>query len=341
MQSQKLSDFQRFALSSLVHYDLMMREREGNRVTYGDLGMGAGLGKLISAGQTEGKKISDASLKSKVGTMVGNILSKASPTGALELKRYYKSLVQDENDKSFQNPPPHIKTAIAMLYSKTGDVRQDDALLQEVHQTNEYALSNVFSMIRHKDPKDRELLGKNYEGVWDVIRYSAHQLVTPDRPHEDDPWVIRAALEIGPRDPEQGRMEPWFAIHYRPRGARSFRRSTGSAILINKGHHFSLIGREHDVNAPIYIVAEFVETREDYFQGLVIRRHSKGRLFASRVTFVRSKATKIGDLTDKINVYRETELKERFSADITDLDKCLNDAVNTIANDGKSVLLLG
>lgn len=330
-ETAELSESQRFALVSLIRFDLMMREREGNPITHEKLGHDAGLKELIPAGNS----------RKTPGGIVGDFLSKAGKQGSLKLKQYYEEIAQ-----SLDSPPPHIATAIAMIYDPK-NVPLPNAIDPPIHPiprpqkvSNEYALDDVFSKVRYKEPGLRDLFGQNYSGIWDVIRYSAHRLVD-ETPPDGDPWVVRASLQIGPIDRAQGRMEPWFEINYRPKDERP-RKSTGSVMLVNSGLHFALVGREHDVDAPIYVLAEHLKGEQsNYFRGLVVRRHSTGRFFTSRCAFVRSKAKTLQDLENKINVYRESELKAMFQDDITDLGKCLKEAENdTSADKGKAVLLL-
>jgi hypothetical protein len=329
---EDMSEFQRLALASLINYDLLMREREGNRITYHEIGLAAGLDKLVSVDNP-------TSARAEVSALVSNVVRKAGRKGALELKRYYWKLVRG-GSHAFSNPPPHIEEAIRMLYPTAGDVPVPSGASQDERQ-NPYSLANVFSVIRYKDPELRHLLGRSYAGVWDTIRYSAHQLVSPERHSEADPWVVRAALEIGPIDIARGLKEPWFEVHYQPSGRRNIRKSAGSIILINRGHHFMLMGREYDVDAPFCVIAEFLHAVPDSFGGLELRRHPAGRFIASRVVCVRSKAKTIQELAGKIGIYRESELRAKSSGDFNDLDRCLFDALNLIPNEGKGVLVSG
>src|SRR5580698_10517673 len=85
---------------------------------------------------------------------------------------------------------------------------------------------------------DREAFGRNYAGIWDIVRYSAQ---TSHDAAKNDPTVVRSAVQIGPMDPmdvENGRREPWFLLHYKPHDVRKPRVSTGSVVLLNKGQHF-------------------------------------------------------------------------------------------------------
>src|SRR5262249_44743195 len=149
----------------------------------------------------------------------------------------------------------------------------------------------------------RHLLGENYAGFWDVVRYSK----APHNATDEGPWIVRAAMQVGPIDENSGRKEPWFLIHYRPQDD-ALRQSTGSIMMIDKGHHFCITGVEHDSDAPIYVIAKFVRTKVDFFRGLVIRRHSHGDFVSSRVVFIRRPSAKtIDELEKKINVYREAE----------------------------------
>lgn len=61
-QAEELDDFQRLALSSLIRFDLIMRERQGNPITHAQLGSDAGLGKLVDrTGERGGESRSGAS----------------------------------------------------------------------------------------------------------------------------------------------------------------------------------------------------------------------------------------------------------------------------------------
>jgi hypothetical protein len=141
-------------------------------------------------------------------------------------------------------------------------------------------------------------------------------------------------------DRAKGYNEPWFKMHYRPRGDESVRHTTGSLILIDQGKYFCFFGREQDADAPIYIVARFVRRPQTSFHALVLRLHSHGRMLCSRVSFVRSKAKTLEALNANVDVFRESTTIERFSDEIPNLKQHLEGATNDIPNDGKCVLIL-
>ena len=107
-----------------------------------------------------------------------------------------------------------------------------------------------------------------------------------------------------------------------------------------RGSTFAFFGHEHNTDAPLYIVGKVENTPDPYFSALAMRRHTDGFVFASRATFVRSKATSLEQLEKKIGVRSETSLKEEFSDDILELDACLRMALNDVPNGGKHVLKL-
>src|SRR5215468_3690 len=303
MSSESLSEHERLALAAIIQYYLIRNKKKGTSVSQTILA-----GKVGLNAQT-----------------VNNFLFAASNEGALALKNYFEPLVRGDCDW-FSDPPEHIKSAIDSVYHES--VKKDSD-----------SLNNVLLRTRHTDQQYHNELGEYYSGLWDIIRYSAHDADQYSTSGETDPWVVRAAMEVSPTDVRHGLKEPRFVIHYRPKDDE-LRKSTGAITLINNGQHFCIMGREHDTGAPVFVIAQFFHTRRNRFPGLVFRRHSTGRMFTSRVSFVRSKAKTIQELEEKINVFRESQLRERFGIDIDDLDRCLREAVNDIPNSGKFALLL-
>jgi len=336
-----MNESQRLALVAIVEYRLILLRKKGDpEATQKDIAIEAGLCKVVDREREVllKKPLTDKKVRARAATAIlHNFLATAAVQGSPELKAHFNRLIQELPDFRSQ-APRHIQVAINSVYPELdiegiGDIRtpSDQAVV-----SSEFSWHHVVSSIRHKDQKLLEQLGKYYAGVWDVVRYTARQEDGPD------PWVVRAALEIGPIDAEKGGEEPWFTIHYRPSGMRSpdFLTTTGTILLINGGLDFQLTGYESVAKAPLYVIVRFDGEKVGNFQGLLLRRHTQGRMFASRVSFVRSKAASMGDLTDAIGVYRESKLRGLFSGDITDLDACLDEAVNTTRNNGKGVLLL-
>lgn len=332
--ARTLSLDERTAIVTLIQYHIITAAQNGDPPTHGEIGAAApGLAtyfaaRLDAVGNDPAKRF--AELRKLAAPVVSNVIAKGAQQGASELIDYYRELTK-QSDGPFSNAPRHIQAAMSVLYPQ---------------QEDDFAIETVFSHLRHKDLKDRKILGDNFEGIWDIIRYSAHQVHNRDDqdvnvvPVEGDPWVVRAGMQVGPM--EGAHREPWFRLHYKPRGDGAEPRiATGSLMLINGGAHIHVTGWEHDYRAPIYVIADFVRSpRRDRFVGLVVRRHSKGRMLASRVAFIRSNAKTLEELAPKIDVFRESHVREKFANDINDVKWCLEVAVNRIANGGKAVLLL-
>jgi hypothetical protein len=339
----------RMALATIINYDIGQRHRRKGKLDLAapDLAVKIKLNELVDElpGERDlSDKVRESRIRKRAGEMLQNAAHGTGTKGLTKLKEYYSTAIDDPKQYHFQEAPPHIRAAFEEVYgdkNARSDVSSESTVLatstSAVRPDNEYSTRRVFSMIRHENLADREALGRNYAGIWDIIRYSAQ---TSRDAAKNDPTVVRAAVQIGPMDINNGRNDPWFLLHYKPHDFKMPRISTGSVILLNKGQHFCFFGHEHDTDAPLYIVGKVVNNPDLYFSALVVRRHTDGFVFASRATFVRSKATSLEQLEKKIGVRSETSLKEEFSDDIRELDECLRMAVNYVPNDGKHVLKL-
>jgi hypothetical protein len=339
---RELRQDERAALATLIHYHLMKSNAQGKSLSQAWLGGEVtGLKEFVDAHNAElTTRKADRTSKLTPGKVINNILFKGAEQGSQILKRHYREVIHDRGEVFVQpTPPAYIQAAIELLY-RPDELAPSAELAEQAGEAVRFSLENVFSRIRHKNEEDRQLLGKNYGGIWDVVRYSAHQYDNPTPRDHDDPWVVRSAVQIGPMDRAKGYNEPWFKMHYRPRGDEGVRLTTGSLMLIDQGQYFCFFGREHDADAPIYLVARFVRRPQTSFRALVLRLHSHGRMLCSRVSFVRSRAATLEALNANIDVFRESTVIKRFTDEIPNLKQHLENAINDIPNEGKCVLIL-
>ena len=150
-----------------------------------------------------------------------------------------------------------------------------------------------------------------YSGLWDVVRYSGRT--------GEEPAVVRAAMEIFPREDDRAGGSPTFLIHYNPRSmanTNDFFVTKGTVILsLVGGQHMYFLGREADKRRdPSDIVAHQSRRRPHSFVGIVRRKQEQGQILATRAVFLASEATSISgthcknrDLPAKRNSYANTE----------------------------------
>jgi hypothetical protein len=315
----RLDTNQRFALAAIIQYHFATSRIAGAYLTRQELGMKAGLDALNDQ-LLKSSKPKDGMRTRTAGMLVSSFLDNASETGAFELREFYKRLVFDKSGP-FRDAPPHIVAAIDTVYPEP--------------QVEDFSLASVFSNVRHKDHGDILRFGRAYAGIWNMFRYAAQ--VDRAGAAKAGRSVVRAAMQIGLAD---GRNRgPWFKIHTRSSdGHMSV--VTGSIILVDRGMHFYMAGLSHDSNSLLSIMGQCRPPAVDFFRGIVIQRHSRGSVFASRVSFARSKATSIEDLADKIGIFRESELRTSVSSEIDNIDLCLREAVNGIPSMGKDALFI-
>jgi hypothetical protein len=326
MADEDFGEWARSALGTIINYDRGQSHIHGEHLSFATLCKNAGVDEVIAP-------------SNRAVTAVQNAAYGASDNGLFELKAYYKRAIREADH--FKHVPRHIRVAIEELYGPEASallkperfIVDAEPDVSQVEAENPFSLSYVFSMIRYKEPRDRALLGQYYSGIWDIIRYSAQ---TDEHARKGDPSVVRAAVEVMPIDKEH--KEPWFRLLYRPSGEAVVRESTGSVILVNRGQYFCFFGHERDSDAPLFIVAKFVKGKEDSFHTLVVRRHNRGFVFASRAVFIRSKASDLDKLRNKIGVRRESEVLR--SNDIRRIKHHLKSVQNEIDNYPKGVLTL-
>lgn len=323
--SDRLTELQRLSLAAIIQYHLSVQLRRGHRLTYAELGNMAGLRVLLDKeSETEGRR---GSHKKLLADRVRRIALGVSSRGELQLREFYKRLIVDGRSPFGETLPPHIKAAVDTVFE--GGINSE----------SNYSLQGVFTAIQDMDERDLAHFGEAYSGVWNMIRFSSSVVPyeSEGRP-EHDPWVVRAAMKIGPIDDRSRR--PLFLIDYVSRNRGDVHSITGSIVLINRDRHFLLIGVDHAIMSPLFVISQLSEDRVGFFRALLVQRTSEGKFFASHVSFARSEAKAIEELRDKIGIFRESEFRKKFSSEIHDLDECLRSAVNEIQFGGRGVLKL-
>ncbi|MBI1329505.1 MAG: hypothetical protein GC166_06340 [Alphaproteobacteria bacterium] len=261
-----------------------------------------------------------------------SFLRAGSEMGCHYFYEHLKPIMATEKYWNTQYARPFIQEAIAVAFGfrpKTyAPKRTPEAVFKELTKGEREFLPNM---------------ARDFAGLWDVIRYSAHgdQIAHKSR----NPRVMRAGLKISVPDIE-GEMLP-FEIHYRPGGyGEPIRKSYGSIVSLGRGTQMEFVGWEDQpLRFPLTIWAPQSEKeRPELFVGLVVRFHEKRKsFFASRVLFVRSQAETLEALENKIGMTRYKELREQFRIErpsMTDEDYkgLMSEIVNVIGSAGRSGL---
>jgi hypothetical protein len=251
-----------------------------------------------------------------------NFLQKAAPNASDKIFSYFKNIVTEEN--YYNLAPDYIKQAIRAVY----DVD---------HKHVPTPLEKISSAIVDQTETLLDSISNIYRGCWDVIRYSGQSLVARK------PYVIRAALEVYPRDGERKGALPAFCIHYRPLSkmvTKDFFVVDGCVMPLMGGHHMYFFGRELESDYPLDIVANQSRQAVTSFEGIVKRKQESGQILVSRVMFLRSKQQNIKDLTPKVGTFLETEFKDDCKDEIHNIESILKSVRNYVPDRGKGCLLL-
>jgi hypothetical protein len=285
-----------------------------------------------------GLRFSDASAKDQSRKNFSNFLQSASDRMAGNIYDFYKREVA--NERFVRSAPIYIQKAVELAYGYVlPDGPKDDFLHDVVSQIADRKAETTTSTIDFL-----ENLSVSFSGIWDVVRYSARD--EPNAPSAPEGFLMRLAMEIEPRG-APGHF-PRFTVRYRPgveADSTAYRISKGIVMSIGGGAHMLFFGYEEFSKYPLLIIANQERRNSKHlgsFTGLVLRRHEKGHIIAARVFFCRSVAKSLDELTSKIDMYSESELRESFADEHPKIkfDKLVDAIVNKVGNAGKSALWL-
>ena len=235
---------------------------------------------------------------------------------------FFKNWLTAEKNKEYLNSPVLIQRAAETVY-KLGSER----------------VGNIIRNLADNRPEAVKIFNKNYSGVYDVWRYSAHQAseFKPVRGHGGvlNYWVTRAALQIFPApSPKQ---YPRFEIRYRackrtdaPRDANTVE---GEVVVIQRYMYF--FGYEHGTGYPLVIVAKHNAQVSTTFKGIVVRNNvNSGTMFGSRVTFIKNVgAVNLKELDDECYIELDKDVEEKIKS-------FRNDMLNDVEYEGRGGLRL-
>ena len=332
-----LSKERREALMMLAHYYLA-RNKDGGSTKSGEkkpLSRTAWFDKLYAANPKwkAAAKGKDAALRElDARKQFYNFLNAASVQASVYV---YKDLEK----KMLQ---PGFYKSVAPVVQQAIDIAFEQAIARGRPRS---ATSETIRRITQEGEHVAGALLSEFGGLWDVIRFSAHG----DQDHfkSHDPRVMRAVLQIRGDDGAED-AQPEFEIRYRPGKLvpdDTFEVSKGLVFVLGQGAHLLFFGWEDGSKYPLLIFAtrDNGEKNKPIFFGLVIRRHEKGHIFASRVMFLRSGAKHLDELVPAIGMHRQSALLEALKKEhpkIQDFDTLLSIIVNTIGSEGRSGLWL-
>src|SRR5215475_10908520 len=265
---------------------------------------------------------------------LNNLMNLASTGQVDEIFYYFKDKVLPARDGSFlKDAPELVRYAVEDVFG-----------LKRPENTS---ITSIFSHVSNENATDLDDISKLYKGIWHCFRYSAH--VQPELRARElpggkiDALVVRASMEVRPRDPSQNRDHPSFEIHYRPRvhsGSQDFYTVVGTILSLGHRAHLQFIGHELVSEYPLFIITSQPRKRVSTFNGFVTRKHEQGQIFTAKVTFVEAvKADSLKDLDDVIGVYYESELVEAVKDEIENINSILKSVVNYVPYGGKSGLV--
>lgn len=205
--------------------------------------------------------------------------------------------------------------------------------------------TNAFQECANKDPDQRRRLFDTYVGTYTMYRYAASINVQPVSPQVEEynpaierdnikARVVRAAMTIF-RDGSS----PWpsFQIYYVPRRPPGDVEPIPSVEgnLIPIGDHVYYVGTDKSFMVPLIMVTEKVAMlMNNVIEGIMLRRHERNRIFASRVVMIKRENTTFREECSKTGLLREGELDDEFSSV---KDRILNEVEQL----GKAALILG
>ena len=197
-----------------------------------------------------------------------------------------------------------------------------------------------------------------YAGVWHVIRYSAYAAGGEEpEPHPVSGWnaqTVLTALEIRKPDPAKGERDPTFTVLYQPWSAtgtpyngnskdKKPRVVKGIVLTVGDGGHLFFLGVSDGANGyPLCIIAPR-QPGDTSFPCLVLRKHERGPIFASRAMVVRAKTgADLESLKEDVGVYRESHLIRllRTKWKVRDIEEILRKVRNVVPYGGKHCLWL-
>ena len=265
-----------------------------------------------------------------------NFLRSGAPKAAEYFYEYFKPL-----RGRFSKAPDFVQHMYGIFYGEMTEQSSGDASMKSI-------IGKITEDAINKDGTI-EKIATSYAGRFDVLRYSAH-LRQPDKKRPPDPRIMRAALEIFA--PVRDNNLPTFEIRYRPHSLDDkdgYFGSQGTVYPLGTGEHLLFLGWEDPSKYPLVIVAKLERQpagrkKAGLFQGLVIRRHEFGHIFASRVLFVRSPAPSLDAMSrrKKIGMFYRSDILARLAKESprVPFSSLLNRIVNVVGAGGFSGLWL-
>lgn len=302
---------QRLALLAIGNYYLLTNQLTRTRLT-----------------ELVGFDLADPEVSKSARKWVDNFFQQAAEGGSDKIYEFLRGRVA--NNGYYETAPQHIKAAIEEAYNFRTEIDHSPAAA---------SLGEIISSLTDKTRLNS--VSEVYSGIWDVVRYAGRI--------GEEPFVVRAAMEIFPRDDSGTDGFPKFLVYYKPGSLMATLdhfEVEGAIIPLAGGQHMYFLGRETDSDYPLDIVAHQVRRPRpqtpplQLFLGIVRRRQEQGQVLAARVVFLRSRCTNIEELSSKIGTLTEAEFVNKYREEWPNIDEILRLAINKPPRDGKGCLLL-
>jgi hypothetical protein len=177
-----------------------------------------------------------------------NFLTAAAEKGTDKIRDKFSDLVA--NEIYYIGAPAHVQVAIRECFGYSPDAAPENA-----------DFPKVLAGVADYDERILRTISDFYEGVWHIIRYSAHVEHLDLKALPDgtlDAWVVRAGMQVFPRATAHGRNLPTFRVHYRPKRLvdnNDFFHTEGVLASIGEGQHLQFVGKEYNTGYPLIITA--------------------------------------------------------------------------------------
>ena len=241
-----------------------------------------------------------------------------------KISNYFQGWLDGNNGAEYLNSPIFIQRAAETVYPL---------------QFGSERIGNIMRRLADDKPEAVKLFNRNYVGVYDLWRHSAHQDAR-FKPllHANGTksyWVSHAALQIFPAP--SAKRYPRFQIRYRAcKRTDAWRPANtieGEVVVIHQYMYF--LGAERSSGYPLMIVANYNAEVSNTFKGIALRNNVNSHsMFAARVTFIKnSKAKAIEDLDADCYVELDTDIADK-------IESFRYDIINNVDFDGRGGLVL-
>lgn len=241
------------------------------------------------------------------------------------------------NEQKFGTSPDYIKAAIKVAFSFTprglqADSGEIEGIMQRLASQHEGRIKQF-----NETMPDTYLFYRYAAHIDDHYRRAIeghdHSIGTSNADNTGPrPHIVKASIKI--TRPLINSKFPYFELHYRPSTDVTINTAIGSVILIDGAKHMLFFGEDQRTNYPLYIMANYTPQSAGQFNALVVRLHEGGKIFASRVCFVRAKKD-MTELDKEIGLFQEDDAS--LKDEVKDLLSMIN---NHVGFDGKTALVI-